>query len=123
MTVTAQEVVEGFRLSPQQKRVWLLQESEQPYCVSCSVLIEGQLDREALNSAVNEVIARHEILRTTYKRLFGMTVPLQVIDDTCAIAIEEAGTNGHHPEFDFEHGPLLQARLSSTSATSHSLQL
>ena len=123
MTVTVQEVVEGFRLSPQQKRVWLLQESEQPYCVSCSVLIEGRLDREALNNAVNQVIARHEILRTSYKRLFGMTVPLQVIDDTCAITIENAATNGHRAEFDFEHGPLLHARLSSISATSHSLQL
>ena len=77
MTVTVQEVVEGFRLSPQQKRIWLLQESEQPYCVSCSVLIEGRLDREALNSAINEVMERHEILRTTYKRLSGMSVPLQ----------------------------------------------
>ncbi len=115
MTVIAQEVVEGFRLSPQQKRVWLLQESEQPYCVSCSVQIEGRLDRDALSRTINEVIAHHEILRTTYKRLFGMTVPLQVIDETCAIVIQDAGTNGHHPEFDFEHGPLLQARLSSNS--------
>jgi hypothetical protein len=38
--------IEGFRLSPQQKRLWLLQQAgySQPYRVQCAVLIEGNLN-------------------------------------------------------------------------------
>lgn len=75
--------IEGFRLSPQQKRLWQLQQvsNNQPYRAHCAVLIKGNLNSEILISALQNVINRHEILRTTFRVLEGMNLPLQVIGD------------------------------------------
>ena len=82
------EKIQGFRLSPQQKRLWLLQTQvkNNPYQVKCSLVIKGLLDTNKFQQAWQQVIERHEILRTDFKYLSGMTVPLQVIaDDSSAI--------------------------------------
>ncbi|MCA1994249.1 MAG: amino acid adenylation domain-containing protein, partial [Coleofasciculus sp. S288] len=75
--------IEGFRLSPQQKRLWQLQQAgnNQPYRAHCAVLIKGNLNPEILASALQNVINRHEILRTIFRVLEGMNLPLQVIGD------------------------------------------
>ncbi|MBV9789290.1 MAG: amino acid adenylation domain-containing protein [Chloroflexi bacterium] len=75
-------VTEGFRLSPQQRRLWSLHhDAPDAYFVQGSVQITGPLDRAALDSAVRQVVARHEILRTSFQRLPGMKLPVQVIAD------------------------------------------
>ncbi|MEH2411060.1 amino acid adenylation domain-containing protein [Nostoc sp.] len=72
--------MQGFRLSPQQKHLWHLQESDNfPYSSQCAVLIEGNPDIETLRVALELVVNRHEILRTNFHCLPGMTIPLQVI--------------------------------------------
>ncbi|MEH1900561.1 MAG: amino acid adenylation domain-containing protein [Nostoc sp.] len=72
--------MQGFRLSPQQKHLWHLQESDNfPYSSQCAVLIEGNLDIDTLRVALELVVSRHEILRTNFHCLPGMTIPLQVI--------------------------------------------
>jgi amino acid adenylation domain-containing protein len=77
------EKIQGFRLSPQQKRSWLLQGGleNSPYQVKGHVIIEGVLDREKIKKSWYEVAKRHEILRTSFSCLDEMTLPLQVIDD------------------------------------------
>jgi amino acid adenylation domain-containing protein len=74
-------VLEGVRLSPQQECLWFLQGGEQvgPFLSSCTVMIRGDLDVEALTGAMKEVVERHEILRTSFQRLPGMAVPLQTV--------------------------------------------
>jgi hypothetical protein len=74
---------EGFRLSPQQRRLWTLQEDDNghPYRVRGSVLIEGQLDSKTLKEALHQTILRHEVLRTTIRPLPGMEFPVQVINE------------------------------------------
>lgn len=81
--------IEGFRLSPQQKHVWLLQQSENasPYCVQCAVLITGQMNIDIFKTVLQSTVNQHEILRTTFSCLPGMTIPLQVIGDTNEICI------------------------------------
>ncbi|MGQ4807001.1 Linear gramicidin synthase subunit D [Candidatus Entotheonellaceae bacterium PAL068K] len=79
----------GFRLSPQQRHLWLLQADAQsgtamqqgsrPYCSQCAVRIDGSLDTEALQGALRAVVDRYEILRTTFHRLPEMLLPVQVI--------------------------------------------
>ncbi len=132
MTGSQQEVIEGFRLSPQQKHLWLLQQEDsgQPYCTQCAVLIEGNLDPKILAAALRNVFARHEILRTTFVCLPGMSIPVQVISDgnlpslDCydltgwGAAQQEARIEALFQEasrlpFDFEKGPL--SRLSSVT--------
>ena len=76
--------IEGFLLSPQQKHLWRLQHQDlkQPYGVQCKVSVKGALDKAILKKAIEQVIDRHEILRTTFRRLSAMDLPLQVIADT-----------------------------------------
>ena len=83
------EQLEGFKLSPQQKRLWLLQQSEStfPYRVKCAVTVTGNLNLEILKIALESIVERYEILRTNFNCLPGMTVPLQVISDASEVNI------------------------------------
>jgi len=73
--------VEGFALSPQQERLWQLQEGgvEGLYGAFCSLRIAGDVDLERLRQALGLVVQRHEILRTGFQRIPGLGTPLQVI--------------------------------------------
>ncbi|ACK73818.1 amino acid adenylation domain protein (plasmid) [Gloeothece citriformis PCC 7424] len=73
----------GFRLSPQQQHLCLLQQeiSNQPYRIQGMILLEGNLKREILDMAIQTVIEQHEILRTVFRALPGMSIPLQVITE------------------------------------------
>src|SRR3569832_755746 len=84
-----QQLVEGFRLSPQQERLWRLQKGSSAFRAGCSVLIEGRLDSSALREALWRVVNRHEILRTAFRLLPGMDAPLQVIVDEAVCAADE----------------------------------
>ncbi|HEX8852561.1 MAG TPA: hypothetical protein VF754_03690, partial [Pyrinomonadaceae bacterium] len=63
--------VEGFRLSPQQEHLWLLQQAEgsMPTRAVCSVRVEGALDLPTLERAARMAVERNEILRTSFQRL------------------------------------------------------
>ncbi|MBW4678523.1 MAG: amino acid adenylation domain-containing protein [Microcoleus vaginatus WJT46-NPBG5] len=134
--------IEGFRLSPQQKHLWRLQEVEQgyPYRVQCRVTIEGNLNKEHLTIALENLVCRHEILRTTFQCLPGMTIPLQVIAETWEISIAEHDLSDLHPQeqtiqseilfqtmkqqpFDFEKGSALNVSLVRFSSDKHQLFL
>ena len=75
------EVTEGFRLSPQQKHLWSLQlaDGSLPYRAQCSILIEGSLDVQVLEGALQRVFERHEILRTYFQSAPGANAPVQVV--------------------------------------------
>jgi len=94
--------IEGFRLSPQQKHLWLLQQEQaMPYRVQSAILItersspqltlrrgaRGNLNLDFLKTAIQQVIHKYEILRTTFHCLPGMTIPLQVIADKYQISV------------------------------------
>jgi len=132
--------IQGYRLSPQQKHLWLLQQGDlrQPYRAYCTVLIEGNLDREALTTAVQKVIQRHEILRTTFHCLPGMTIPLQTISDRLPRLIDYLDLSGYDPQeqeakvkalvketarisFDFEQDSILHLSLVRLSSVKYKL--
>lgn len=83
--------IEGFRLSPQQKYLWLLnhKNSNNYYRTQGAFLLEGHLDKERLMNALQMVIQRLEILRTTFYKLPESTLPLQVIGDSYVPFIEQ----------------------------------
>ncbi len=137
-----QTTIEGFRLSPQQARLWALQQGDQSasYTARCSILIEGALDERLLEAALNQVVQRHEILRTTFRRLPAMTLPLQVIGSVSALTIQteelsDCAADEQTAElerlerelsrtpFDYERGPLLRARLVKLEPERHLLML
>lgn len=54
----------GFGLSAQQERIWSQQiERGATYWAKCDILLSGTLDHARLKSALDSLVARHEILR------------------------------------------------------------
>ncbi|MGD2089952.1 MAG: amino acid adenylation domain-containing protein [Candidatus Aminicenantes bacterium] len=130
----------GFRLSPQQKHLWRLQQVDHHfvYCARCTVFIEGPLNITVFKAAVKEVLAGQKILRTTFCCFPGMTIPLQVINHHHPLPVHQLrvdlhDTPGDRTEierlffeknrltFNFEKGPLLQISLSNLSPATYLL--
>lgn len=78
------EIQDGFRLSPQQRRTWVLQREAQgqPFRIQALIRVEGVTDVASLENAFVRVASRYEVLRTSYRQLPGMEAPLQVIGET-----------------------------------------
>ena len=93
------QVREGFRLSPQQERLWRLQQASQSACfkTQCLAFIEEALDANAFVSALNELVNRHEILRTAFTYIPGMAIPVQVISKTGSAVVDEHDLAGQDP--------------------------
>ena len=89
-----EEITEGFCLSPQQKRLWLLQQHAADYKAQCAVLLEGSLEVERLERALRKIVKRHEILRTAFDRLPGMRIPFQVVAEDAMPALEQVYLTG-----------------------------
>lgn len=130
------ELLEGYQLSPQQERLWLLQQDCSAFRAQCVVMLEGRLDATALDDALQTVVERHEILRTVFCGLPEMKKPVQVIVDPANPLQRKIGLNGEGltsihkifaPEaelpFDFQNGPLFRAFLLPLSTDKHALLL
>ena len=76
-----QAFIEGFRLSPQQRRLWTLPQAPSGRTAQAVFRLAGELGRGALQRALESVVARHEILRTTYLCLSGMDLPIQRVGE------------------------------------------
>ena len=126
----SESTTSGFQLSPQQKRLWLLGAEESAFHATVAVLLEGKLVVETLKSALQAVVSRHEILRTTFERRPGMKVPVQVVQENLPPAWEQtdlrsvpaaqqkARVNEMFKQesrlaFALERGPVLRAALLS----------
>ena len=72
-------MIEGFRLSPQQRRLWFLQQDQSAYRAQCEIAIDGPVEVERLTRVVQEIVDRHEILRTTFQRQLLVRSPWLVI--------------------------------------------
>jgi amino acid adenylation domain-containing protein len=127
-------------LSFAQQRLWFLDEFEPGnsfYNVPSAIRLVGALDVHALEHSLNEVIRRHEILRTTFESAQGQ--PRQVIaraltlsltpenlqdlngaerraEEVRRLAVEEAQRS-----FDLAQGPLVRARLLQVADEEHVL--
>src|SRR5215216_6649073 len=84
-----QVLVQGFRLSPQQRRVWAFQRESSAYQTKCAVLIEGDLNTEVLREAFRMVGDRQEILRTSFQQASIMPLPLQVVSEVGSVSWSE----------------------------------
>jgi amino acid adenylation domain-containing protein len=101
----------GFRLSPQQARLWsLLSEGHAgPLRARCVLTLEGALDVRRLEHALRDVLSRHEILRTTYHALPGTSSAVQVPGEVPAVVLEVL-------EWKDASGAERQARLEALLA-------
>ncbi|AFY89165.1 non-ribosomal peptide synthetase [Chroococcidiopsis thermalis] len=136
------QILEGVRISPLQKHLWLLQHADKqtPFRAQVAVLIEGKLDRDNLNLALKNVVNKHEILRTKFKCLPGMKIPVQVINDSDINWEDEYDLTGWETQqqeakvdeifqdmlqlpFDYEKGQNLRIAFITLSALKYILLL
>jgi len=114
------EVIQGFRLSLQQERLWnLALSTEEPLRARLAILLEGEIDPPALRAALLQVVERHEILRTRFSLLPGMKLPLQVVA-TAETALSFAPLDA--PGVPATE-PVVQARLERRAGDLHRLQI
>ena len=79
MSNIAVPALEGVALSPQQNRIWRLQqETHRSLRTRFAINIRGPIDRARLEAAWHQVQERHQILRTSFEYLPGIKDPLQV---------------------------------------------
>ncbi|HEX2270161.1 MAG TPA: condensation domain-containing protein, partial [Pyrinomonadaceae bacterium] len=124
-------------LSYAQQRLWLLTELEpdtNAYHIPGAIRLEGVLNIKALEDALNEILRRHEILRTTFVKVNGELVQniepathhqLPIVDLTDAVDREAevrryAAEEASRP-FDLVRGPLLRTSLLRLDETDHVL--
>jgi amino acid adenylation domain-containing protein/non-ribosomal peptide synthase protein (TIGR01720 family) len=117
-------------LSSGQRALWYLQQREPGSCAyntAFSVRIRSAVDAEALRRALQSVVARHAILRTTFPVLDGE--PYQQVHGYDEARLEEVEAEGwpaaelhgrvvaaYRQPFDLERGPVLRAHLFRVSA-------
>ncbi|MBE7384652.1 MAG: amino acid adenylation domain-containing protein [Leptolyngbya sp. SIO1E4] len=126
-------------LSFGQQRLWFLQQLEPDnpfYNEHLAVQLTGTLNVVALEQSVNQIVQRHEVLRTTFKVLDGQ--PVQIIAPQLTLAIplvdlselseaeqqKEAyrlATEQNQRPFDLVQGPLLRWTLLRLSQDNHVL--
>lgn len=119
-------------LSPAQARLWFLDQLEGAtplYNISVARRVSGVLDVEALRRAFEEIIRRHEMLRTTFPTVDGQPVqwigwpepwklpPENVAESELRRVVEEE----FRRPFNLAEGPLLRTRLLRLKDEEHVL--
>jgi amino acid adenylation domain-containing protein len=128
-------------LSFAQERLWFLDQLEPGspvYNVCQAVRMKGTLDVNALEKSLNEIVQRHEILRTNFVAADGSAVQSIVATRTLTMAVVDLsewrdGTAGEElarrlqeesrRPFDFTRDLLMRALLIRTAPTEHTLML
>jgi amino acid adenylation domain-containing protein/FkbH-like protein len=128
-------------LSSVQERLWFLDQvtpGSHAYNVPVGLRLKGVLDSFALQRALDEVIRRHEALRTTFANEGGELI--QVIHPSISSDIEvtnlesiPAGERETRAQawldaeaqqpFDLERGPLMRVKLARLGVTDHVLSV
>jgi amino acid adenylation domain-containing protein len=128
-------------LSFAQARLWFIEQLEpggSAYNLPTALRLTGRLDADALGRSLNEIVRRHEALRTTFADEGGgavqriaaeLTLPLRVIDLTGRPeeerereAVRLSSAEAQTP-FDLSAGPLVRATLLRLAAEEHVLLL
>ncbi|SDE77108.1 amino acid adenylation domain-containing protein [Myxococcus virescens] len=129
-------------LSFAQQRLWFLdqlQPGNASYNMPTALRLSGALDVAALQRAVDEIVRRHESLRTTFQTEDG--APRQVIHAPHPVAVDRVDLSGIPDEahreaealkrvtadarrpFDLTQGPLLRVTLLKLAPSEHVLLL
>jgi amino acid adenylation domain-containing protein len=126
-----------FPLSFAQQRLWFLNvmEPNSPYILPANFHLKGRLDVRALEQTLNEIMRRHEALRTSFTAIEGQ--PAQMIAPHVTLAMPVRDLSGlpederahevkrHKMElqrpFDLTRGPLFRAQLLRLGEDEHLL--
>jgi amino acid adenylation domain-containing protein len=126
-------------LSYSQQRLWFLNQLEPAstlYNMPAAIKLKGRLDLPALARTFNEVVRRHEVLRTRFADVDG--APVQIIAPTLDVPLPLADLSGlddterqvqvqaalayqSHTPFDLAAGPLVRTGVIRLAADEHLL--
>jgi amino acid adenylation domain-containing protein/non-ribosomal peptide synthase protein (TIGR01720 family) len=139
--ISRRPVAEHAPLSFSQQRLWFLDQLEpgnSVYNIAVTIKLTGRLKVDVLRRSFDEVVRRHEILRTIFVTnndsavqsiVPSLTVPLRVNDLThmpeserWPEALRLAGADAQQP-FDLATGPLLRVGLIRVAEEEHLLLL
>lgn len=128
-----------FPLSFAQQRLWFLHQMEPSsaaYNMPLAFRLSGELAVDALQWSLDEMVRRHEILRTTFDVLDQEPVQLIATSGNLKLAVTDVSTlppstgevkaemlandEAQRP-FDLVHGPLIRAMLVQLKADEHVL--
>ncbi|MBM0108946.1 hypothetical protein JM946_29835, partial [Steroidobacter sp. S1-65] len=129
------------RTSGAQQRLWFIEQLENSnaaYNIPIAVRLYGNLDRRALQAALETVVQRHEILRTVLTQVDGE--PVQEIEPTAPFALVHVDLSELDPtaqsaavdrqlreesttRFDLSSGPLIRGRLLRLREAEHVLAI
>ena len=128
-------------LSFAQQRLWFLDQLQpglSAYNLISVVHLKGRLNVDALEQALNEIVRRHESLRTTFTstdgrpaQLIHEPVPLamslvdlrQLSEEERAEAAQRLATEAARQPFDLSEGPLVRALLVRLAEDEHQFVL
>ncbi|MBP5974473.1 amino acid adenylation domain-containing protein [Brasilonema sp. CT11] len=130
---------EHLPLSWAQERLWFLdglQSESAAYNMPAALQMTGQLNAEALELALTEIIQRHSVLRTTFPIVNGTPVqaiaPTKVVTipvfdlqslspDEQADRVQQLATEEAQQPFDLANGPVIRFKLLQLAQQTHVL--
>lgn len=126
---------EKYPVSFAQNRLWFLDRlkgSSPEYNISKTLVLKGDLKPKAVEFAINQIITRHEALRTRFAEFDGkayqvvaseysIEVPLIEIRGLSVIERDRTLRKESARGFDIQSLPLIDARLFQTAADEHIL--
>lgn len=124
------QAAEGFPLSPAQRLIWRRQKDRRQIRAVCVVDIAGEMVPATLARGLCAVVARHEILRMSFRSQQGSELPSQVPSEAATIdwqavdltrrdgedrerCLQELLDDARHRAGDLDSGPVLRAGLAS----------
>ncbi|RAL24606.1 non-ribosomal peptide synthetase [Thermoflavimicrobium daqui] len=122
-----------------QQRIWVLDQliPDNPfYNVASAIVLSGSLNIKALKQALQDLIDRHETLRTTFGKVNGQ--PVQMIAESMPISVDVIDISHLQPSqrerevqryareealrpFDLQKGPLVRASILRLTKEQHVL--
>jgi len=130
-----------FPVSCAQKGLWLMSRFEPlsaAYNIPAAFHLTGMLDPDVLERSLNEIVRRHEVLRTTFAMIEeqlvqvvypGQSLQIPIIDLTDlpeaerADRIAQLATEHGQEPFDLSQWPLLRVKLLRLAEMEHVLLL
>ncbi len=124
-------------LSFAQQRLWFLDQLEPNspfYNIPSAMRLSGHLNKAVLKQCIDEIVRRHETLRTTFRAVKGK--PYQVIAEDFSVTLNEIdltdltegeqearvqqlATEEAQQPFDLVHGPLFRVTLIALKPDEH----
>jgi len=133
------DVSEYYNLSHAQKRLWVLnkiEKSKSTYNIPLAISIKDKINFEALQSAFDDLVSKHESLRTVFieidgepfqKVIYNIKIPL-VLKDFCSESDPESAAfnfvvSASHTVFSLSEYPLVRLYVIKTSDEDYILLL